>query len=85
MITAVDVGHAEQADGFGVIYAGTEPSAVFRSDNDFAPRIGLAYSPSPEWALRAGFGVFFDRYLLAAVNRALEKNSLQAFEQVADG
>src|SRR5437667_11757800 len=33
MVTAVDVGHAEQADGFGVVYAGTEPSAVFRSDN----------------------------------------------------
>src|SRR5258706_7722422 len=26
MITAVDVGHTEQADGF-VVYAGTEPSA----------------------------------------------------------
>jgi photosystem II stability/assembly factor-like uncharacterized protein len=33
MVTAVDVGHAEQVDGFGVVYAGTEPSAVFRSDN----------------------------------------------------
>src|ERR1700694_942908 len=31
MITAVDVGHAEQADGFGIVYAGTEPSGVFRS------------------------------------------------------
>jgi photosystem II stability/assembly factor-like uncharacterized protein len=33
MITAVDVGHAGQANGFGIVYAGTEPSAVFRSDN----------------------------------------------------
>jgi photosystem II stability/assembly factor-like uncharacterized protein len=33
MITAVDVGHAGHADGFGIVYAGTEPSAVFRSDN----------------------------------------------------
>src|SRR5260370_37675034 len=33
MVTAVDVGHAEQADGLGVGYAGTEPSPVFRSDN----------------------------------------------------
>jgi hypothetical protein len=58
----------------------------FKEDtNDFAPRIGLAYSPSSNWALRAGFGMFFDRYLLAAVNRALEKNGFQAFEQVADG
>src|SRR5689334_22515630 len=58
----------------------------FKEDtNDFAPRIGLAYSPSPNWALRAGFGIFFDRYLLAAVNRALVKNGVQAFEQVATG
>src|SRR6201998_462133 len=33
VVTAVDVGHAEQADRLGVVYAGTEPSAVFRSDN----------------------------------------------------
>jgi hypothetical protein len=32
MVTAVDVGQAEQGDGFGVVYAGTEPSAVFRYD-----------------------------------------------------
>ena len=61
------------------------PAQFKRDTNDFAPRIGLAYSPSPDWALRAGFGVFFDRYLLAAVNSALEKNGLQALEQVADG
>jgi hypothetical protein len=58
----------------------------FREDrNDFAPRIGLAYSPSPNWALRVGYGIFFDRYLLTAVNRALEKNGGQGFEQVAYG
>src|SRR6266568_1527359 len=32
MITAVDVGQAEQADGFGIVYAGTEPTALFRSE-----------------------------------------------------
>src|SRR5690349_21228073 len=31
-ITAVAVSHAERAEGFGIVYAGTEPSAVFRSD-----------------------------------------------------
>ena len=61
------------------------PDQFKHDTNDFAPRIGLAYSPSPEWVLRAGFGAFFDRYLLAAVNSALEKNGVQAFEQVADG
>ncbi len=70
----------------GIRYDFEHLPAQFNHDtNDFAPRIGLAYSPSQDWALRAGFGIFFDRYLLAAVNRALEKNGLRAFEQVADG
>jgi hypothetical protein len=61
------------------------PAQLKGDTNDFAPRIGVAYSPSPNWALRAGFGIFFDRYLLAAVNRALQKNGVLAFEQVAYG
>src|ERR1700739_291964 len=28
MITSVDFGHAGQANGLGIVYAGTEPSAV---------------------------------------------------------
>ena len=70
----------------GIRYDFEHLPAQFREDtNDFAPRIGLAYSPSPNWTLRAGFGIFFDRYLLAAVSRAIQKNGLQAFEQVAYG
>ena len=42
MVTAVDVGHAEQAEGFGIVYAGTEPSAVFRSDNGGDSWVDLA-------------------------------------------
>jgi hypothetical protein len=70
----------------GIRYDFEHLPAQFKEDtNDFAPRIGLAYSPSPNWALRAGFGIFFDRYLLASVNRAVAKNGVQAFEQVAHG
>ncbi len=29
--------------------------------NNFAPRIGIAYSPSPKWSFRTGFGVFFSQ------------------------
>ncbi len=61
------------------------PAQLAADTNDFAPRIGLAYSPSPTWALRAGFGIFFDRYLLAAANRALEMDGVLGFEQVAYG
>jgi outer membrane receptor protein involved in Fe transport len=70
----------------GIRYDFEHLPAQFKEDtNDFAPRIGLAFSPSSNWALRAGFGIFFDRYLLAAVNGALAKNGLRAFEQVANG
>ena len=51
MVTAVDVGHAEQADGFGIVYAGTEPSAVFRSDtggDSWVDLAGLRALPSVE-------------------------------------
>ena len=29
--------------------------------NEFQPRVGLAYSPTPNTVIRAGFGLFFDR------------------------
>ena len=51
MVTAVDVGQAEQADGFGVVYAGTEPSAVFRSDtggDSWVDLVGLRALPSAD-------------------------------------
>ncbi len=61
------------------------PRPFNRDRNNFAPRIGLAYSPSPNWVLRSGFGIFYDRYLLVAVGHVLEKSGAQGFEQVADG
>lgn len=70
----------------GIRYDFENLPAQFQEDaNDLAPRLGLAYSPSPNWTIRAGFGMFFDRYLLAAVNQALEKNGMRGFEQVAYG
>jgi hypothetical protein len=59
---------------------------VFREDtHNFSPRVGLAYHLAPWWVLRAGYGIFFDRYVLANLNRALQKNGFAAYEQVLDG
>ena len=70
----------------GVRYDFEHLPAGFNQDtNNFGPRIGLAWSPSPKWALRAGYGIFFDRHVLADLTRAIEKNGVQALEQVADG
>src|SRR6476659_7428972 len=51
MITAVAVGRPEQADGLGIVYAGTEPSAVFRSDtggDSWVNLVSLRGLPSAE-------------------------------------
>jgi photosystem II stability/assembly factor-like uncharacterized protein len=50
-ITAVAVSHAERAEGFGIVYAGTEPSAVFRSDtggDGWVDLAGLRALPSAD-------------------------------------
>jgi hypothetical protein len=61
------------------------PIAFNQDTNNVSPRIGLAWSLSSKWVWRAGYGIFFDRYVLANLARAIEKNGSQAFELVADG
>jgi hypothetical protein len=58
------------------------PEAFNQDTNNLSPRIGLAYSPSDTWVVRAGYGVFYDRYVLAFLNRGIEKNGASALEQV---
>ncbi len=61
------------------------PAGFNEDTNNLSPRVGLAYSPRPRWVLRAGYGIFYDRYVLANLNRAIEENGLRAFEQVVNG
>ena len=61
------------------------PSGFNEDADNFSPRIGLAWSPSSRWVFRAGYGIFYDRYVLANLARAVDKNGSEAFEQVADG
>ena len=61
------------------------PSGFNQDTNNVSPRIGFAWSPSSKWVFRAGYGIFYDRYVLANLDRAIEQNGLRAFEQVADG
>jgi hypothetical protein len=59
---------------------------LFRQDTkNFSPRIGLSYKVAPKWVLRSGYGIFFDRYVLAALNPVVQQNGFSAFEQVASG
>jgi len=43
------------------------PVGVYSDRNDFAPRLGLAWSPSPRWTVRSGAGVFFSQDTSAPV------------------
>jgi carboxypeptidase family protein/TonB-dependent receptor-like protein len=61
------------------------PAGFSQDTNNVSPRIGLAWSPSLKLALRGGYGIFFDRHVLANLTRAIEKNGSQAFAQVLDG
>jgi hypothetical protein len=61
------------------------PSPIHLEAHDFSPRLGFAWSPQEKWVLRAGYGIFFDRYLLSSVNRLLEVNGPQAYAQVVNG
>jgi hypothetical protein len=61
------------------------PTGFNQDTNNVSPRVGLAWSPLTKWVFRTGYGVFFDRYVLANLTRAIETNGSQAFEQVADG
>ena len=61
------------------------PAGFNQDTNNISPRIGLAWSPSSKWVFRAGYRIFFDRYVLANLARAIEKDGSLALEQVADG
>jgi hypothetical protein len=61
------------------------PGGFPQQPHNFSPRVGLAYHAAPRWVLRAGYGVFFDRYVLASLNPVLQKNGTGGFEQVLAG
>ncbi|HEV2349593.1 MAG TPA: carboxypeptidase regulatory-like domain-containing protein [Terriglobia bacterium] len=60
------------------------PAPFNQDTNDFSPRVGFAWSPATKWVFRAGYGIFFDRYILAGVNQLLDVNGARAFEQVVN-
>lgn len=51
------------------------PHPVATDTNNFAPRIGIAYSPGDHrTVVRAGFGIYFDRIPLRATSNALQRD-----------
>jgi hypothetical protein len=60
------------------------PAGFNQDTNNVSPRVGLAWNPLTNWVFRAGYGIFFDRYVLANLTRAIGTNGIQGFEQVAN-
>ncbi len=69
------------APGIQVAQDGRMGSALVRPDyTNFAPRIGIAYSPAPNWTIRVGAGMFYAQDIGNAVydmsrNAAVRRNS----------
>ena len=63
------------------------PSPFPETNRNAAPRLGLAWHPRgrSNWVLRAGAGLFYDRYPLAYLNDAVQKDGVHAFEQYLTG
>jgi len=66
---------------YGVRY---ETQNHLADHHDFAPRVslryGLGHSSSPKTVLNTGFGIFYDRYMLANVVNTLESNGLNQIQ-----
>jgi len=80
------------ASGFTVVaglrYEAQRLPAPFGSaTRNVAPRLGFAWQPHGRgaWVFRAGAGLFYDRYPLAFLNDAIQKDGVHGFEQYAVG
>lgn len=72
----------------GLRWDGQRLPAPFNSPTaNFNPRMGIAWSPfrGHTSVLRAGFGLFYDRYPLAFLNQAIQKDGVTASEQYLVG
>ncbi|MFL6417512.1 MAG: TonB-dependent receptor domain-containing protein [Bryobacteraceae bacterium] len=72
----------------GVRYEAQRLPAPFGTvTHNFAPRLGVAWQPRGRgrWVFRAGAGLFYDRFPLAFLNNAIQKDGIHGFEQVAEG
>ena len=61
------------------------PAPLPQAPWNFSPRVGIAYAPNSAWVIRSGFGIFYDRFLLASINRLLELDGAHGQMQIAEG
>lgn len=70
---------------FGVRYEQNHlPGSLPERWLNFSPRAGAAWTPDKSLVVRAGFGIFYDRYLLSTVNRLLALDGNHGFSQILE-
>ncbi len=72
----------------GLRWDGQQLPAPFPgATRNLSPRFGVAWRPgvNSHYVVRAGFGLFYDRYPLAYLNEGIQKDGVRAFEQYATG
>jgi hypothetical protein len=60
------------------------PAGLPQHPLNLSPRLGVVWSPRKDWAVRGGFGIFMDRYLLGTLNRIREFDGIHALQQIAE-
>jgi hypothetical protein len=60
------------------------PSSLPQDPLNFSPRLGFAWTPLKPTLVRGGFGIFYDRFQLATINRIEEFGGKEASFQVLE-
>ncbi|GAC1645557.1 MAG: hypothetical protein NVS9B15_03170 [Acidobacteriaceae bacterium] len=60
------------------------PSQLPQDALNLSPRIGAAWMPWKSVVVRSGFGIFYDRFQLATINRLIERDGTRGFEQIVE-
>jgi hypothetical protein len=60
------------------------PARFHQDVNNVSPRAGLAWQATPKWVVRTGYGIFYDRYVLASLNRVMQGARELGLPYIAD-
>ncbi len=60
------------------------PAPLPQHPLNLSPRAGIAYAPTPTFVLRAGIGVFYDRYLLSTLDRLERLDGVHGLTQIVE-
>lgn len=60
------------------------PASLPQDAANVSPRAGVAWMASKGLVIRSGFGIFYDRFQLATIDRILTHNGVRGFEQIVE-